>query len=574
MFEHDAVFRSGPQVAKAAVLERPDLPVVDGEIPPWEPEPAAPAQPPTINSLLRIAVLAFGFTSVIFAALADPIVRTDLPATYHSSGSVSVLFGPVLAVVLLLWAALSLLLFSAQRPNRWRVAVWSGLLIAGPWVMFRLVVLLWISSIPPWLHFPRIALAVAAWLLVLLLWRPAYRRRTERIIEFVSTTLICLAFSGALVLAGFMASWWGARHLNDPQPLHRPGLIAGVAKPPILWILLDELSYDQVYGHRFPGLQLPAFDALAAQSTVFTHVIPAGIRTERVMPSLIAGRWFGPIRSSVAGELLVRDPGAGKWVPFPEHQTVFQDALNRGYQTGIVGWYNPYCRIMPDVLFRCDWSNQVLLPNGSNPNGTFGSNVLGIFDALLGNGTLRNLLAHTSLVPLNPSQDSGQIQDYRHLVTAGDQLLADPFTNFALLHMPFPHPPGYYDRVTGQLTTGGRSYIDNLALADRYLAHVHAMLEAAGEWNSATVIVMGDHSWRTAFIWKNEGGWTPEEERASGAGHFDDRPGYILKLPNQQTGQDIDAPFHALSTRNLLDALIDKRIRTAQDLRQWVGQGR
>ena len=32
-------------------------------------------------------------------------------------------------------------------------------------------------------------------------------------------------------------------------------------------------------------------------------------------------------------------------------------------------------------------------------------------------------------------------------------------------------------------TTGGSSYINNLALADRYLAHVHDLLEQRGEWN-------------------------------------------------------------------------------------------
>ena len=35
--------------------------------------------------------------------------------------------------------------------------------------------------------------------------------------------------------------------------------------------------------------------------------------------------------------------------------TIFQQALADGYETGIAGWYNPYCRILPSVLDRCFW---------------------------------------------------------------------------------------------------------------------------------------------------------------------------------------------------------------------------
>ena len=52
---------------------------------------------------------------------------------------------------------------------------------------------------------------------------------------------------------------------------------AQTGRPRVIWILFDELSYQQVYERRLPGLQLPAFDALAAQATVFTHAVPAGI---------------------------------------------------------------------------------------------------------------------------------------------------------------------------------------------------------------------------------------------------------------------------------------------------------
>jgi hypothetical protein len=60
-----------------------------------------------------------------------------------------------------------------------------------------------------------------------------------------------------------------------------------------------------LYERRFPGLTLPAFDRLARQSTIFTHVVPAGLLTEKVLPSLMSGVPVDKIRSSVNGRMLM-----------------------------------------------------------------------------------------------------------------------------------------------------------------------------------------------------------------------------------------------------------------------------
>jgi hypothetical protein len=71
--------------------------------------------------------------------------------------------------------------------------------------------------------------------------------------------------------------------------------------------VFDELSYRQGYERRFPALQLPAFDALAAQATVFTHTIPAGIMTEKVLPSLLTGEWDTSTIVVMGGPLLANE---------------------------------------------------------------------------------------------------------------------------------------------------------------------------------------------------------------------------------------------------------------------------
>jgi len=57
------------------------------------------------------------------------------------------------------------------------------------------------------------------------------------------------------------------------------------------------------------------------------------------------------------GRLLsIHNPDSGTWQRVEEHDTVFQDALNLDYSTAVAGWYNPYCRVLPDVLDRCFWT--------------------------------------------------------------------------------------------------------------------------------------------------------------------------------------------------------------------------
>ena len=156
------------------------------------------------------------------------------------------------------------------------------------------------------------------------------------------------------MLAQLAFRGWQAHRFMSPLPLHQR--VAVTPQPHrIVWIVLDELSYQQTYERRFPGLQLPAFDALAATSTSFTHAQPFDIFTEIVLPGLLSGKPFDQMRSPPKVELSVHNQATDKWQTFDQHDTVFQDALNDGYSTAVAGWYNPYCRILPRVVDSCYW---------------------------------------------------------------------------------------------------------------------------------------------------------------------------------------------------------------------------
>jgi hypothetical protein len=404
------------------------------------------------------------------------------------------------------------------------------------------------------------------------LWRPTYRPIFERAHRLAVSVLCSIAICGALILIELVWFGWQARSLNAPHALHRRTNLSPTLQathPRIIWIVLDELSYQQIYGKRFQDLSLPEFDSLAAQATVFTHTIPAGNKTEIVMPSLISGLAIDKIGPFANGRhLMIHLPVEKKWENFDQHSTIFQDALDAGYSTAVSGWYNPYCRLLPDVLDRCNWILSGLAANRSIPQASILRNT---FQPVITSFILIDRL-HTAFAhePRSTDVDATlHISDYQALSASADRLLQDRSADFILLHMPIPHPGGIYNRTTRSLTIGKSNYIDNLALADSYLTHVQSLLESQGQWDSSSIVIMGDHSWRT-YLWSIAPDWTPEEQIASDGATFDDRPAYIVKAPFQKTGARIDLPFAAVNTRLLLDAFLKQQIVSAETLSKWV----
>lgn len=519
-------------------------------------------------ALRRAASAAFGLANLYLLALTGPLISTGHDLVYHLAGSASVIFVPVVIYLLVLWLLLTLLLALAERGGRLRVVIWSAVLLALPWILIDTFMGFFGSTVPLWASTLTVTVSVALFLGIIL--SKPLRAMFEAVRPLAEMLLRFFALLGVLILCQLLWFGWQARHLNPAPQLHQAQSVAAPPRAKIVWIVLDELSYQQVYEQRFPGLQLPAFDRLASESVVFTHVVPAGEYTRQVLPSLMTGMAVDRISVSGAGMLVaLHDASAHRWTRFDAHDTVFEDALHQGYSTGVAGWYNPYCRILSSVLDHCYWTYREDIPAQFSPEGTVASNLALPFRMmwrrvchLFGSGPgmlddeQRDIRMHS--------------EDYRDLLGAGDELLDDPSSNFILLHMPVPHPYSFYDRRTGQIVQHHTSYIDNLALADRYLGHVRVLLEQRGEWDAATVVVMGDHSWRTKLIWDNSDGWSAEDQAASHGGQFDDRPAYIVKLPGQHSGARVDAKFASVHTRAMFDAMLQGRLQTPAELQAWV----
>jgi Sulfatase len=529
------------------------------------------------------AVVALGLANLFLLALTGPLISPAHDLIYHLIGAGSSLFLPILIYMLALWLALAGLVALARSPRRagLRLVLWYGLLTTLPWSLLHTCAGFVSWPVPLWIDLLFAAVFITTLTAALSL-RPRFLKALDTLEPVLSAVLSFFALSGLLILSQMLWFAHQARDLNPPTRLHhRPAAFAADDDPPhprILWILLDELSYQQLYERRFPGLQLPAFDQLAAQSTNFTHVLPTDEFTRTILPTLFTGTPTDHIQVDARGMLVaLHNPVAHRWQPFDPHQTVFQDALDHGFSTALAGWYNPYCRILPDVLDSCYWVYHESTPAHLSPHHSAERNLLRPLRRL--DRRIQYVLFRlhlrgpvTTPPPLTDNQLDIRmhVSDYRHLLAAGDRLLADPSRDFVFLHLPIPHPYGFYDRHTRTISPVHTSYIDNLALADTYLAHVRQLLERSNQWDNSTILIMGDHSWRTSFIWQDSDTWTEEDDQASHHGEFDPRPAYLVKLPNQHQPARIDQPFDAVRTRALLDALLANSLHTPTDLQHWA----
>jgi hypothetical protein len=374
-------------------------------------------------------------------------------------------------------------------------------------------------------------------------------------------------FAALLALAGLSALWivpellyLGLRHKTIEPVLAHSQAAGGQAAesavsvhgPRIVWLIFDELSYYQAFQHRFPGLAMPAFDQLRGKSFLFQDVHPAAYYTERAIPSLLLGHVVDGVRSDLDGRAVLKLSGQKGWSVLDPQATLFGDAKRNGWTSGLAGWWNPYCRMLPDTLDSCYWSTD-------ESNGIFSND----------NSVLQNAAA-PFLSKLRSTPAVTDEQKHRASLEAimqhGEALIADERIRFVFIHLPVPHPPGIYDRSTGKLRNAG-TYIDNLALADRSLDGLISSLNATASAGSTTLIVSSDHSWRTP-MWTSNGGLLPEEQAAS-QGRFDPRPILLIHFPQQTQEVDVSRPFAQVDLHRIILSMLQGHIDSAAALEVW-----
>lgn len=335
----------------------------------------------------------------------------------------------------------------------------------------------------------------------------------------------------------------------------------------IVWILMDELSYDLIFDNPVSRAGYPNFDRFRSTSFSFNHVVPVGHETDEIVPALLSGHTFAGVESKSNGDLMVLDPQSRAWRPFDQQGTLFALARDYGWSPGFAGWYNPPCRTFQYVLTACSWQPGIqdrlpLQRLGASQNKSAFTNALMIPRFFL---ELFLWKSHTNNADARRLEQNKH--DYQAVMDNSYKLIQNNRIHFIFVHLPIPHPPGLYNRATHKLCACG-NYLDNLVLADDTLGLLEKTIDQTPWANQTTLIVSSDHSWRIP-LWRGGDDWTPEEEAVS-RGRFDTRPVFLVHFPGQTAPFDIAGPTPEMTEHDIVADMLQNKINSPQDLLAFV----
>ncbi len=371
--------------------------------------------------------------------------------------------------------------------------------------------------------------------------------RWNQVVARAAATLVLLLFPFFLFNAGRIGwemirlSRFGVAKGDGPlAPFNevRPGL------PRVTWVILDELDQRVAFRERPPGLTLPELDRLRGESLSAERAVPPGGSTMVSMPALIVGRMLSGTVPSGGRDLHLTFSGATASVPWSTQSNLFSRARALGFNTGLVGWYHPYGRIIPSSLNSCQW---LAYPPHDQRWGTD-------LYSVMQNQLLAGMPFHVR-----------RLHQRAYLKSLADarQLAADARFGLTLCHLPVPHYPGIYDRRKNKLTTAtlgtAEGYLGNLVLADQALGLLRKTMEQSGTWDTSTILVSSDHWWR---------------EAGSLDGKMERHVPFILKMPGNHQPITYSPEFNTVLTHDLILAVLRREITNHTDAVRWLDQNR
>ena len=342
---------------------------------------------------------------------------------------------------------------------------------------------------------------------------------------------------------------------DGPLAARLPGRPAG--SPRVVWIVFDEWDERLTFSERYPGVRLPEIDRLRAASFYASDAIRAHSNTDWAMPALTTGIAVDNVFAGGPAELMVLPEGSRQWIPWSRQPNVFDKARDLGYNTAVVGWAIPYCRVLKSSLTACWWWS------GSDQYNSTGTSV---FEIMLHQP--RSLLENVSRSPFGQSLSTHSHERvYESVLAQSLEVVSDPGYGLTMLHLPIPHPPYFYNAATGANDRGDtpvfgiwkqtqQGYLDALVLVDKTLARLRGAMERAGVWDGTTVICSADHPYR-------------HREKLDG------KPGSVnvpllIKAAGQNEAIRYDTPFSALLTQKLILAFLGGELSRAGQIPAWL----
>jgi len=505
---------------------------------------------PTRRYLLKKLCQCIGLASLILVMNYGDLLGGGADVRMHVPFKLGAIALAQITDIFLLGLVLFAVLAPLKRSRYYPVVRLLLAIVMPPYLLARLQ-----NELPFVIPDGYLMLASIVWAGILLLLLLRFNRWYRRLMRFGDALGVFLAvFALCSILQLLYVTLWKPgpfQHKAAWSASTQAAALPPRTHPKVVWIVFDELSYDQLFGHRAHDLLLPNFDALRAQSTIFTDAQPIGYKTVKVLPSLLTGQTIDDYKFHFNNTLTVHYAGQHGFHPLDGSKTIFHDAQQQGWRTAAVGWYNPYCTLYAGAIDDCYFMNLDRIDGDMAQHAPFLQNV---------SAPLLQLVREIK-APVRAGRDSctfdvrQRLQTHLDLQQHATRLLHDDQADFIFFHFSLPHSPNVWSRIEDDYTTFcDSSYLDNLALTDRVLGRVMAQLQASPRWNDTTVIVEGDHSWRID-LWDWLPAWTDEDDAASRSG-FDPRPAVIIHQAGQTTPQINNQPWSLLNIHGVAEQVI------------------
>jgi hypothetical protein len=374
------------------------------------------------------------------------------------------------------------------------------------------------------------------------LWRwPSQLLRASEAVLLILAPLIPLNFGQAL----WRVARYDATEFRDAAPAPPLGQ---KRMPRVLWVILDDWDLRLTFLDRPARIQLPELDRLRRESFYAANAHPPGPETPISLPALITGRPVSKVEQRGPAELILRHGEGKPETSWNKEPNVFDAARAAGFDTALVGYFHPYCRVIPSGLTHCEWWYMSRQYNSMGR--TLGE--------LIPNQT--RSLFETSLFSLfgQSLTTSDHARTYHGMMASALAVATNPAYGLVFVHLGCPHPPHAFNSRTGRFdlkNSAIQGYADSLVLADRTVGEIRRALERAGMWDTTTVLVSTDHSYVSAEAFD---------------GKYDPRIPFLLKMAGPTSAIDYKPEFNTLLTGDLLLAVLRREVSTPEDAARWI----
>ena len=345
--------------------------------------------------------------------------------------------------------------------------------------------------------------------------------------------------------------------------------------PRLIWLLFDELDQRLAFNQRQPSVVLPELDRLRAESFAATHAFQTGGYTMVAIPSLLSGRIYTNADMADADSLMVRPENSERVSDWRDEPNVFRRAREMGVNAAVVGWHHPYCRVLGDSLVRCfdepsDPSPALLRETDAAENGLLktvgiqlGRLAINLYDIFRPDADSVSEKLKDASLQRHQQQQYFTIRDHAYHDAIDRQI------DFLYVHFPTPHLFAIYDRRRRDFALSSKTtYFDNLALVDRTVGELRHQLEAAGLWDSTSILITSDHGLRRE-LWHGHLNWTPDFDRLLASGPSPLVP-FILKLAGSHQGVVYDQSFSSVVEGEMALAVMKREVTTPQEAWEWL----